>query len=214
MAAADAVSAALTDLEYAEKFPGSTVGVAAAKTLRRIVGEEVVAAHDGSTDLPLVTSLMLAPDKGVLAFLERSTAAASTSAASAPLTKAREECVLLVKDLIKLLGPARTERHAQAIRATLFATFRRDSANLVRVACLTALEHLLALRVASLADGESARAQDMAEVLAREYAAGKSSQSVKAGCLRVLGVLSELYPEHMRDRTPQLINGCLETLAK
>ena len=176
--------------------------------------------------------------EGLLGFLDQSinlwnaggtgtaaAAAATTSKAwAAEFSKAREEAVLLVREVVKHVGKS-LEEYSECIldiRDTLFGMIKYDSSNssALNVASIRGLYTLYKLRFSALTDEKSGNssstngtAEELANYVLAKFNSSKSSQTVKGWALKLACLLCRLYSGTLlKGRGEHVLQTVLSTL--
>jgi hypothetical protein len=155
-------------------------------------------------------ALLLNSEKSLIRFLNQTTNVPGVK--SKEMNKARQEVLLLIGDLIKLRD-RRIVDYALSIKELVISVLRREVSNQVKAACFVPLTRLLLLRLHTL-DATTLGVNEMLDIFLKEFVFVKSSQSVRSAILRCVGLISELYPHHVADKSKQLLALFVDTLNK
>ncbi len=99
------------------------------------------------------------------------------------------------------------------LQETCLGAFRRELSNRAKVATFAPILNMIELRMQSL-DAEKLGVREMAEIYLKDFTCGKSSQTVKSWTLQMLGSFAEYFPEHMFDKSKQLLTLFSDSLLK
>lgn len=103
--------------------------------------------------------------------------------------------------------------HFDDLQETCLGAFRRELSNRAKVATFAPVLNMIELRMQSL-DAEKLGVREMAEIYLKDFTCGKSSQTVKSWTLQMLGSFAEYFPEHMFDKSKQLLTLFSDSMLK
>ena len=117
-------------------------------------------------------------------------------------------------ELIDFLG-TRIQDHALEIKDICIGVFRKDTSNTARSLTFPPIAKLIKLGTQQL-DADALNVKALAEMYLQEYAVGASklSQTLKSDILELLGLLCEIFPERMFDKSNTLLQLYLSTIQK